>query len=140
MEDMIKGLLTLYDIQGWLPDCHMSLGKGYTQGGSNADVLLADAFVKLNSSNIDWTKAYEAVVKDAEEEPYGTLFPALPHQVTSMLMYSQTGVAKDAAASIAGKHFITFPLKTSTTRATVPVLAPSHVLLNIPITTIASPS
>ena len=71
MEQIIQGLLTLYDIQGWLPDCHMSLSKGYTQGGSNADVVMADAYSKLNSTNIDWNKVYEAVVRDAEEEPYG---------------------------------------------------------------------
>ncbi|KXS94270.1 hypothetical protein AC578_9656 [Pseudocercospora eumusae] len=70
MEQMIQGLLTLYDVQGWLPDCHMSLSKGYTQGGSNADVVIADAYLKLKSKSIDWKKAYQAVVKDAEEEPY----------------------------------------------------------------------
>ena len=49
----------------------MSLQKGYTQGGSNADNVFADAYLKINSSAVDWTTAYEAVVKDAEEEPYG---------------------------------------------------------------------
>ncbi|EME40466.1 glycoside hydrolase family 92 protein [Dothistroma septosporum NZE10] len=68
---MLQGLLTLYEVQGWLPDCHMSLNKGYTQGGSNADVVMADAYVKLNRlAQIDWDLVYEAVVKDAEEEPY----------------------------------------------------------------------
>lgn len=71
VEDMIQGLLTLYKIQGWLPDCHMTLNKGYTQGGSNADVVMADAYQKINSSRIDWDLVFEAVVKDAEEEPYG---------------------------------------------------------------------
>ena len=28
--DMINGLLTIYKAQGWLPDCHMSLCKGFT--------------------------------------------------------------------------------------------------------------
>ena len=71
MEQIIQGLLTLYDVQGWLPDCHMSLSKGYTQGGSNADNVFADAYLKINGTNIDWNLAYEAVVKDAEVEPYG---------------------------------------------------------------------
>jgi len=44
----------------------MSLCKGFTQGGSNADVVLADAYVKNITAGIDWQKAYEAVVKDAE--------------------------------------------------------------------------
>ena len=47
------------------------LCKGFTQGGSNADNVLADAFAKINHSDIDWSLAYEAVVKDAEVEPYG---------------------------------------------------------------------
>ncbi|KJX94980.1 alpha-1,2-mannosidase family protein [Zymoseptoria brevis] len=70
VEQMLQGLLNIYEIQGWLPDCHMTLNKGYTQGGSNADVVMADAYQKINSSKIDWHKVYEAVVKDAEEEPF----------------------------------------------------------------------
>ena len=48
----------------------MSLCKGYTQGGSNADNVLADAFIKGLSDGIDWDLGYAAVVKDAEVEPY----------------------------------------------------------------------
>lgn len=70
---MLQGLLTLYKLQGWLPDCHMTLNKGYTQGGSNADVVMADAWAKMGETTekVDWDLVYEAVVKDAEEEPYG---------------------------------------------------------------------
>ena len=69
--ELIKGLLNIYQAQGWLPDCHMSLCKGYTQGGSNADNIMSDAYQKIGGTEIDWDLAYEAVVKDAEEEPYG---------------------------------------------------------------------
>ena len=48
----------------------MSTCKGFTQGGSNADNVLADAFIKGISEGIDWNLGYEAVVKDAEVEPY----------------------------------------------------------------------
>ena len=68
---MINGLLNIYKVQGWLPDCHMSLCKGYTQGGSNAENIISDAFQKIGGTEVDWNLAYEAVVKDAEEEPYG---------------------------------------------------------------------
>lgn len=44
----------------------MSFCKGYTQGGSNADVVIADAFIKNLTQGIDWKTAYEAVVSDAE--------------------------------------------------------------------------
>jgi putative alpha-1,2-mannosidase len=33
-----------YRHEGYLPDCRMSLCKGFTQGGSNADVVMADAY------------------------------------------------------------------------------------------------
>ncbi|KAF9885340.1 hypothetical protein FE257_012957 [Aspergillus nanangensis] len=65
---MIRSLVDIYRHEGYLPDCRMSLCKGYTQGGSNADVLMADAYLK-NVSGVDWKTAYEAVVKDAEVEP-----------------------------------------------------------------------
>lgn len=43
---------------------------GFTQGGSNADVVLADAYVKGLSDGINWENGYAAVKRDAEEEPY----------------------------------------------------------------------
>lgn len=89
VEDMIRSLIDTYAHLGWLPDCRMSLNKGYTQGGSNADVVLADGYLKGLSTGIDvsalpplplethtnktysqWNLGYEAVVKDAEVEPY----------------------------------------------------------------------
>jgi len=65
---MVRSLLDTYKHEGWLPDCRMSLCKGWTQGGSNADVVLTDAYVK-NLTDIDWELAYEAIVNDAENEP-----------------------------------------------------------------------
>ena len=46
----------------------MSFSRGYSQGGSNADVIMADAYVKGLRDGIDWKVAYEAVVSDAEGE------------------------------------------------------------------------
>ncbi|KAJ7227841.1 glycosyl hydrolase family 92-domain-containing protein [Mycena haematopus] len=39
-----------------------------TQGGSNADNLLSDSFVKGITAGIDWETGYEAMVKDATVE------------------------------------------------------------------------
>ncbi|KAG5950578.1 hypothetical protein E4U53_004814 [Claviceps sorghi] len=66
---MVRSLIDIYRHEGKLPDCRMSLCKGYTQGGSNADNLLADSYVKGLRANIDWETAYTAVVSDAEDEP-----------------------------------------------------------------------
>ncbi|KAI0476577.1 glycoside hydrolase family 92 protein [Xylariaceae sp. FL0804] len=65
---MVNSLLDIYKHEGWLPDCHMSLCNGWTQGGSNADVVLVDAYVK-NLTGIDWDLALEAIIQDAEVEP-----------------------------------------------------------------------
>lgn len=70
VSQVVRSLISTYEHEGWLPDCRMSLCKGYTQGGSNADVVLADAYIKGIEGGIDWDKGYAAVVKDAEEEPY----------------------------------------------------------------------
>ncbi|KAL5394426.1 hypothetical protein PMIN06_006123 [Paraphaeosphaeria minitans] len=65
---IVRSLLDIYKHRGWLPDCSMSTCKGWTQGGSDADNVLVDAYVK-NLTNIDWDLAYEAIVNDAEKEP-----------------------------------------------------------------------
>lgn len=70
VEQMTRSLISTYEHDGWLPDCRMSFSRGYTQGGSNADNVLADVYVKGIRGGIDWKKGYEAVKKDAEVEPY----------------------------------------------------------------------
>ncbi|OLN85140.1 putative secreted glycosidase-like protein 3 [Colletotrichum chlorophyti] len=65
---MVNSMLDIYKHEGWLPGCRMSLCKGWTQGGSNADVVIVDAFFK-NLTSIDWRLALEAITKDAEDEP-----------------------------------------------------------------------
>lgn len=68
--EMVRALIDTYTHLGWLPDCRMSLCKGLTQGGSNADNVLADAFLKGITDGVDWTTGYAAVVNDAENEPF----------------------------------------------------------------------
>ncbi|KAI9664970.1 MAG: hypothetical protein M1821_006418 [Bathelium mastoideum] len=70
VESQIRSLIDTYAHLGWLPDCRMSLSKGYTQGGSNADNILTDGYLKGLTGGINWDTAYEAVVQDAEVEPY----------------------------------------------------------------------
>ncbi|PHH78490.1 hypothetical protein CDD80_6758 [Ophiocordyceps camponoti-rufipedis] len=70
LAQMIRSLISVYEHDGWMPDCRMSLNRGYTQGGSNADNVLADAFVKGIHHGIDWEKGLEAAKKDADVEPF----------------------------------------------------------------------
>ncbi|KAF3032699.1 hypothetical protein E8E12_000048 [Didymella heteroderae] len=68
MSNMVRSLLDTYKHRGWLPDCMMSTCKGWTQGGSDADSVIVDAYVK-NLTGIDWELAYSAILNDAENEP-----------------------------------------------------------------------
>jgi predicted alpha-1,2-mannosidase len=63
--DMIVSLLDTYSHTGWLPDARIAGANGMTQGGSNGDVVIADAIVK-NLGGFDRDLAYEALVKNAD--------------------------------------------------------------------------
>lgn len=52
-----------------MPDARSSFFNGATQAGSNADNVLADAYVKGVRGNINWDDAYAAMVTDAETVP-----------------------------------------------------------------------
>ncbi|KAJ6464738.1 glycosyl hydrolase family 92-domain-containing protein [Mycena vitilis] len=74
--EILRAVLGIYKHTGWLPDCRMSTNKGFTQGGSNADSLLSDGYVKgiglgpsysQHGQSIDWDTALVAMLKDATE-------------------------------------------------------------------------
>lgn len=67
MRDMLRSLIDIWRHEGWMPDGRAGFSSGLTQGGSNADMLLADAYVK--KIDLDWDAAYAAMVADAEDEP-----------------------------------------------------------------------
>lgn len=46
----------------------LSLTFCIAEGGSNADIVIVDSYVK-KLKGVDWNQAYKAVVKDAEEQP-----------------------------------------------------------------------
>ncbi|PGH23601.1 hypothetical protein AJ80_02382 [Polytolypa hystricis UAMH7299] len=66
---IVRSLIDIYRHTGYLPDCRMTFCKGYTQGGSNADSLLVDSFVKGLTDGIDWVTGYQALLKDARVQP-----------------------------------------------------------------------
>jgi len=66
--DIVRSLLDIYRHDGWLPDARSGNYNGRTQGGSNAEFLITDAFVK-GLEEIDWATAYAAEVNDAENPP-----------------------------------------------------------------------
>ena len=66
--DIVNSLLNIYRYEGYMPDARSGDCNGRTQGGSNAEVVIADAFVK-GLKGIDYTLALDAMLKDAEADP-----------------------------------------------------------------------
>ena len=76
--DIVNSLLNIYKREGYLPDARSGDCNGRTQGGSNAEVVIADAFVKglgrgergeVRGGRIDYELALEAMLKDADADP-----------------------------------------------------------------------
>ncbi|HYJ45153.1 MAG TPA: GH92 family glycosyl hydrolase [Pyrinomonadaceae bacterium] len=65
--DMVRSLIDTFVHTGWMPDARIAGANGLTQGGSNSDVLIADALVK-GLKGIDYPTAYRAMLKNAEVE------------------------------------------------------------------------
>lgn len=68
-EEQIRSLIDIWRFDGYLPDARSSNYNGRTQVGSNADNILADAYVKGVRGAVDWDDGYRAMVKDAEVTP-----------------------------------------------------------------------
>lgn len=74
-EEYIRSLIDIWRHDGYMPDARSSNYNGRTQGGSNADNVLADAYVKGVRGQINWDDGYAAMVKDAEVQPPNTVPP-----------------------------------------------------------------
>lgn len=68
--EIVNSLLNIYKREGYLPEGRSGNDNGRTQGGSNAETVLADAFVK-NLKGIDYELVLKAMLKDAEVPPGG---------------------------------------------------------------------
>ena len=66
--DFCRSLIDTYRHDHYLPEGRSGHCNGRTQGGSNADIVVADAFLK-GLKGIDWKTALEACLKDADVPP-----------------------------------------------------------------------
>lgn len=81
-EQYIRSLIAIFQHEGYTPDARSSNFNGATQGGSNSDNVLADAYVKGVRGAVNWTAAYEAMVKNAEITPENNNDPRDPSSST----------------------------------------------------------
>ncbi|WP_342645300.1 GH92 family glycosyl hydrolase [Mucilaginibacter sp. CSA2-8R] len=68
--EIVNALLNIYKHDGYMPDARSGNYNGRTQGGSNADVLIADAYAK-GLTGINYNVALDAMLKDATVPPGG---------------------------------------------------------------------
>ncbi|HEY0163441.1 MAG TPA: GH92 family glycosyl hydrolase [Edaphobacter sp.] len=66
--DIVRSLVDIYRHTGYMPDARSGNDNGRTQGGSNANVVVADAYVK-GITGIDYNTALQAMIHDTEVPP-----------------------------------------------------------------------
>lgn len=66
--DIVNSLLNIYKNEGYMPDARSGDCNGRTQGGSHAEVVIADAMAR-GLDGIDYELALKAMIKDAEVPP-----------------------------------------------------------------------
>lgn len=65
--DILQALLDIQDHDGFFPDGRAGNYSGRTQGGSNAEMMFADAYVK-HLAGLNWERVYRAMRHDADAD------------------------------------------------------------------------
>jgi predicted alpha-1,2-mannosidase len=81
-EEFLRSLIDIHRHDGFLPDARSSNFNGRTQCGSNADNVLADAYVKGVRGAINWEDGFSAMQTDAEKVPVNNNDPMAPDSST----------------------------------------------------------
>jgi predicted alpha-1,2-mannosidase len=97
--DMVRSLVDTYVHTGWMPDSRIAGANGMTQGGSNGDVVVADALVK-GVTGIDYRKAYEAMVKNAEVDSPRPLYEGREASEYRRLGYVSMNYPRSASRTV----------------------------------------
>lgn len=66
--DIVRALLAIYRHEGYMPDARSGDCNGRTQGGSHADVVIAEAYAR-GLAGIDYREALQAMLKDGDVPP-----------------------------------------------------------------------
>lgn len=69
---IIRSTIDIWRHERFMPDGRSGFYNGQVQGGSDADNVLADAFVKGLERGINWKDGYAAMKTNAELTPYNT--------------------------------------------------------------------
>lgn len=81
-EEFIRSLIDIWRHDGFMPDARSSNFNGRVQGGSNADNVLADAYIKGVRGAVNWEDGFSAMQTDAEVVPPNNFDPQAPDSST----------------------------------------------------------
>ncbi|AGO10688.1 AaceriADR339Cp [[Ashbya] aceris (nom. inval.)] len=76
--EIIRSLIEIWRHENYMPDGRSGDRSGRTQGGSNADIVLADAYVKRIGGQINWEDGFKAMKANAEVIPPLIIDPMAP--------------------------------------------------------------
>lgn len=68
--DIVNSLIDIYKHDRYMPDARSGNSNGRTQGGSHAEILIADAYAK-RLEGINYNTALKAMLKDADQPAGG---------------------------------------------------------------------
>jgi predicted alpha-1,2-mannosidase len=74
-EQLLRSMVDVWRNSGYLPNTRSVNYNGPVQGGSNADIVLGDAYVKGVRGAVNWKDAFAAMVNDAEVTPKNNFDP-----------------------------------------------------------------
>ncbi|WP_415859551.1 GH92 family glycosyl hydrolase [Aureibaculum sp. 2210JD6-5] len=78
--NMVNSMLDIYDESGWLPKWELNSTETTTMVGDPAGIVLADTYLR-GIRNFDVEKAYEAMVKSADQINNNPLRPGLKNYI-----------------------------------------------------------
>ncbi len=87
--DMVKSMLQIYDESGWLPKWELNATETTTMVGDPAGIIITDTYLK-GIRDFDVKKAYEAMVKSADQLGDNPLRPGLQDYIEKGYLTTKT--------------------------------------------------
>ncbi len=87
--NMVKSMLQIYDESGWLPKWELNATETTTMVGDPAGIVIADTYLK-GIQDFDVEKAYEAMVKSADQLEQNPLRPGINDYITKGYLTTKT--------------------------------------------------
>lgn len=88
--NMVQSMLDMYDENGWLPKWELNSTETFTMVGDPASIVITDTYLK-GIQDFDVQKAYEAMLKSADQIEKNPLRPGLKDYVEKGYVTTENG-------------------------------------------------